>query len=463
MLVLTTSCVDSLKEYNIDAKRPSTVPGVTLVSTAERALSRTLISTNVNLNVFRLYVQYWTETTYSDESNYDFQTRQINNAFWNALYLNSLGNLNEAKRVIGTETTAANVKANQQACIEILSVYTWKTLVDTYGNVPYTQALDFSKPQPAYDDAKTIYASLFTRLDAALAALNSAGGLGNADIIYGGNIASWRKFGNSLKLRMALTIADDDPTKAKAAAEQAAPNVFTSIDDNAKFAFLEAQPNTNPLYEDLVVSGREDFVGASTFIDVLNTLNDPRVGLYFKPQSPGIYVGGVYGDLNDVADFSLPGARLDDPTLPGVLLTYSEVEFLLAEARARGFAVGGTPESHYNAAVTASILEVGGTDTDAATYLARPTVAYATAAGTYAQKIGIQKWISLYDQPVTAWTEWRRLDSPNLVKPANALSDIPKRFTYPTPELNQNGANATAAGVAIGGNTVATKIFWDKK
>lgn len=470
MLVFTTSCVDSLDEYNVDVKRPSTVPGVTLVSTAERALARTVTSTNVNLNPFRLYVQYWTETTYTDEANYDVQTRQINNAFWNALYLNALGNLNEAKRVIAAEPSAepnaeraAKIKANQQACVEILSVYTWKTLVDTYGNIPYTEALDFTKPLPKYDDAKTIYASLFTRLDAALAALdNTAPGLGTADIIYGGDIVHWRKFGNSLKLRMALTIADDDEPKARAAAEQAAPNVFTSSADNATFAFISAQPNTNPLYEDLVVSNRQDFVGASTFVDVLNTLNDPRLGIYFKPQAPGLYVGGVYGSLNDAADFSLPGERLDDPTLPGVLLTYSEVEFLLAEARERGFAVGGTPTSHYNAAVTASILEVGGTATEAADYLARPAVAYTTAAGTYRQKIGFQKWISLYEQPVIAWTEWRRLDSPSLVKPANALSDIPKRFPYPTPELNQNGANVAEASAAMGGNTVSTKIFWDK-
>ncbi|SFQ73594.1 SusD/RagB family nutrient-binding outer membrane lipoprotein [Hymenobacter arizonensis] len=463
MLVFTTSCVDSLEEYNVDAKRATVVPGVTLVTTAERAIARTVTSTNVNLNPFRFYVQYWTETTYTDETNYDIQTRQINNAFWNALYLNSLGNLNEARRVITSEATADKVKANQLACVEILSVYTWKTLVDTYGNVPYTEALDFTKPQPAYDDAKTIYASLFTRLDAALASLDpTAAGLGSADVIYRGDIAKWRKFGNSLKLRMALTIADDDVAKARTAAVQAAPGVFTSNADNAEFAFLSSVPNTNPLYEDLVNSGRQDFVGASPFIDVLNTLQDPRRSYYFKEAAPGRFIGGVYGALNDYDDFSAPGAALEDPTLPGVLLSYSEVEFLLAESVERGFAVGGTAASHYNAAVTASILHAGGTQAAAATYLARPTVAYATATGTYKQKIGVQKWIALYDQPVVAWTEWRRLDSPSLVKPANALSDIPKRFTYPTPELNQNGANAKSAGSAIGGDVVTTKIFWDK-
>lgn len=463
VLVFTTSCVDSLEEYNVDAKRASVVPGVTLVTTAERALARTVTSTSVNLNPFRLYVQYWTETTYSDESNYDIQTRQINNAFWNALYLNTLGNLNEAKRVISGEKSADKVKANQLACVEILSIYAWKTLVDTYGNVPYTEALDFTKPQPAYDDAKIIYASLFTRLDAALAALDAtAPGLGSADVIYDGNIAKWKKFGNSLKLRMALTIADDDAAKAGVAAVQAAAGVFTSNADNAQFTFLSSVPNTNPLFEDLVNSGRQDFVGASPFINVLNNLQDPRREFYFKEAAPGQYIGGVYGDLNDYDDFSAPGEALEDPTLPGVLLSYSEVEFLLAESVERGFAVGGTIASHYNSAVTASIQRSGGTQAAATGYLARPSVAYATAAGTPKQKIGIQKWIALYDQPVTAWTEWRRLDSPSLVKPVTALSEIPRRFPYPTPELNQNGANARSAGVAIGGDVVTTKLFWDK-
>jgi hypothetical protein len=203
-------------------------------------------------------------------------------------------------------------------------------------------------------------------------------------------------------------------------------------------------------------------VGASPFIDVLNDLNDPRRSSYFKEADGGGYKGGVYGDLNDYDEFSAPGEQLEDPALPGVLLSYSEVEFLLAEARERGFNVGGTATSHYNAAVTASIVEAGGSAAEAATYLAQPTVAYSTAAGTYKQKIGVQKWIALYNQPVIAWTEWRRLDSPNLQKPANALSDIPKRFPYPNTELNLNGANATAAGTAIGGDVVTTKIFWDK-
>jgi hypothetical protein len=471
-LLLSTSCVDSLTEYNVDPKNPATVPGVALFSNAERALTRQVINTNVNLNPFRLYVQYWAQTTYPQESQYDIATRQINRGHWDALYTRVLGNLNEAKNLIpNNQFVSAKTITNQQACVEILAVYTWKTLVDSYGNIPYTEALNFSNSQPKYDDAKTIYASLFTRLDAALGALdNSAEGMGSADILYNGNINSWKKFGNSLKLRMAITIADDDAPKAKTAAEQAAPNVFTAIGDHAQLQFVASPPNTNPLWEDLVQSGRKDFVGTNVFIDTLKAKNDPRLPQYFKEASTGGYVGGIYGARSNVnlpSLLSVPGARLEDPTLPGVLLSYSEVEFLLAESVERGFAVGGTAASHYNAAVTASIQEQGGTAAQAATYLAQPSVAYATGAGAYAggaykRKIGIQKWIALYDQPMVAWTEWRRLDAPTLVKPTRGLTDIPKRFPYPSTELNLNGANNAEAAKAIGGDVVTTKIFWDK-
>ncbi|ALW87001.1 hypothetical protein AUC43_19100 [Hymenobacter sedentarius] len=457
--------MDSLKDYNVDPKSATNVQGATLVSGAERRLVRELTSTNVNQNPFRLYVQYWTETTYLDEANYDFETRTINRNFWAEMYVGVLTNLKEANRVIAADNTLdAKVKANQQACSEILAVYAWSTLVNTYGNVPYSEALDFAKPTPKYDDAATIYTDLFKRLDAALASLDpTAAGLGSADLIYNGSISKWAKFGNSLKLRMALTIADVDAAKAKTLAEQTVGKVFTANTDNAALAFTSASPNTNPLFEDLIQSNRKDFVGTSFFIDQLNAVNDPRLPYFFKLKpNTTVYAGGTAGSTSPYSSFSAPGTALENPTLPGVLQTYSEVEFLLAEAVARGFAVTGTAESHYNAAITASILSFGGTAADAATYLAQPKVAYATAAGDYKQKIGTQKYYALYDNPVEAYKEVRRLDWPKIVAPKSAVSAFPLRFTYPTTEKNLNTASNKAAADAIGGDVVTTRIFWDK-
>ncbi|PJJ47925.1 SusD/RagB family nutrient-binding outer membrane lipoprotein [Hymenobacter chitinivorans] len=465
-LLLATSCVDSLDEYNVDPKNPSSAPATSFFSSAQRSLARTISSSSVNLNPFRFYVQYWTETTYTDESNYDIETRVINRSFWNAMYRDDLRNLKEARDLTNANASLdAKVKANQLAAIEVMEVYSWSVLVDTYGNVPYTAALDVLNPQPKYDDAATIYADITKRLDAAIAAFDpSADGFGNADIMYQGDVSHWVKFANSLKLRLALTLSDVDKPKATTMATQAMGKVFTSNDDDAQITFQGSFPNTNPVWEDLIQSGRKDFVGTVTFIDdALVPLNDPRLPVYFKPNKNGEFTGGDVGLINDYASFSAPGAKQEEPTLPGVLLSYSEVEFLLAEAVERGLITGSTAASHYKAGIVASIEDNGGSAADAEKYYSQPDVTYATAKGDYREKIGFQKWIALYDQPVESWKEFRRLDSPALEPGEDALSDIPLRFTYPTTEKNLNGVNNTAAATAIGGDKVSTKIFWDKK
>jgi hypothetical protein len=436
-------------------------------------LSNTINTPDYNINPFRFYAQYWAATTYPDESQYVIETRSINRFFWDPLYRDVLSDLNEAKRLITTDpfpniadpAVKERVRNNQLAAIEVLEVYTWSVLVDTFGDIPYSEALNAENVLPKFDDDAAIYNDLFTRLDKAIGMFNTtASGLGTGDLYYGGDIAKWQKFANSLKLRLGMTIADVDAAKAKTLVEQAvAGGVFTSNADNAKLAYLAAAPNTNQLYVSLVQSGRADFVGANTLVDRMIANNDPRLNEYFKPVgTTTTFKGGTYGAPNSYANNSAPGALLENPTLPGMLLTYSEVEFLLAEAVERGFAVPGTAESHYNAGITASIEEWGGTVEEATAYLAQPTVAYATATGDWKQKIGVQKWVALYNQPTQGWKEWRRLDAPNLVKPAAAISEIPLRMPYPTTEANLNRTNYDAASAAIGGDIVTARIFWDK-
>jgi hypothetical protein len=464
-MLLTASCSD-LDDYNIDPKSAVEVPGATLVTSAQRSLARVITSTNVNLNPFRYYVQHFAATTYADESQFDINTRAINRSFWDVLYRDVLRDLQEAETLITADITLSpEVKANQLAAIEVMQVYAWSVLVNTFGDIPYSEALDFTNVQPAYDDDAVVFNDLINRLNTAIGMFDvGAASLGEADLIYGGETAMWVEFANSLKLRMAMTIADVDEAKARTMVQEALPNVFTSNADNADLVFLTSPPNTNPLWEDLVQSGRQDFRGADTFVNVLNDLNDPRIDEYFKPIAGGnTFVGAVYGSVNAAAGFSAPGALLEDPTFAAVLLSYAEVEFLLAEAAARGFTVPGTAMEHYNMAVTASILEWGGTEAEAIAYLAQPSVNYLTAAGDWRQKIGTQKWIALYNQPVEGWKEWRRLDAPNLVAPESAQSDIPLRFPYPIVEQNLNTANYNAAASAIGGDVVTSKIFWDAR
>jgi hypothetical protein len=194
----------------------------------------------------------------------------------------------------------------------------------------------------------------------------------------------------------------------------------------------------------------------------MNSLSDPRRPFYFTLNN-GVYVGGIYGASNPFSSYSHIASEIISPDFHGFLLTYDEVLFYLAEAAARGFSVGGTAESFYNSAVTASILSWGGTAAQATAYLATPQVAYATAAGTWQQKIGTQAYIALYTRGLEGFNVWRRLDYPILNIPGTLTnySQLPKRFTYPVNEQTLNNDNYAIAAQAIGGDLLTTKLFWD--
>ncbi len=469
--LLMISCTRNISEFNEETKKAANVPAATLFSNGVRNLSDALASPNVNTNVLRLTVQHWATTTYTDEPNYDFATRNIPQTWWLIMYRDVLVDLQEAKRLISNDnTTTEATKKNQVAIVDIMQVYTFSVLVNTFGNVPYSEALDFNKLFPKYDDAKTIYDDLLKRIDADLAALSIEGNSfsANADLIYGAiasnpdRIRAWIKFANSLKIKLAMTIADADVAKAKTAVEQASANAFSSVADNAIFKYQAVTPNTNPIWRDLVESKRQDFVAGETLVDTLKALSDPRLTFYFRPNDAGEYVGGKQGTTNTFTLFAKPSEKIAQIDLPAVLLDYTEVEFYRAEAIERGFTVGGTAAGHYANAVKASIIYWGGTGESADAFLAKPEVDYATAAGTYKQKIGTQKWIALYNRPYDAWTEVRRLDAPKLTPVTTARSGFPNRLTYPTNEQTLNGSNYTPAAAAMGGDKVESKIFWDK-
>lgn len=461
-LILLGSCAKDFS--NKDPKAPSVVPSYALFSNASKALSDQLASSNVNSGIFRLIVQYWQETTYTDESKYDLGGRNIPQNWWLTYYRDVLQDLQASKNLIPTDVPDADIQKNQIAIADILQVYAYYVLIATFGNIPYSEALDIDNPFPKYDDAATVYADLLSRLNDDITALNAdVEGFGSADLLYGGDVGAWIKFANSFKLKMGMLLADSDPSTAKSTVESAvAAGVFDSNDDNALFNYTTATPNVNPVWTDLVQSGRKDFVGCETLINVLKNLKDPRIDDYFTVDANGDYSGGKPGASSNYATFSKPAVAITAPDYPNDLLDYAEVEFLLAEAVERGMNVGGTAAGHYNAAITASIEFWGGTSSEAAAYLAQPSVNYATAAGTWKQKIGVQAWLGLYNRGFDAWTEQRRLDYPVLIAPSNAVSDYPVRYSYPTNEQNLNGPNWKAASSAIGGDEVTTKLFWDK-
>lgn len=475
LVFLMFSACGKLEDLNKNVKDPTLVPGESLFTGAQKYLIDQMTTPNVNRNIFELIAQYWTETTYTDESNYDIITRPIPGNHWNQLYVNVLKGFDEAEKVL---TAAGNlpgddpkVLTNKLAITEVMIVYSYGVLVETFGNVPYKQALDpDTYILPQYDDGLTIYKSLLDRLNKAISEMDQTqASFGTSDNMYQGDVVKWYKFANSLKLRMAMILADVDNATASASAAEAAPNVILDNADNASISYLGAQPNTNPIYDNLVASGRDDFVPANTLVDKMNDLNDPRRILYMtqidtaSSGTPKLaFVGGINGASNNFASFSHVSAQILVPTFPSLLFDAAQSEFLLAQAVERGFTVGGTAEQHYNNAITQSIKYWGGADTSVTAYLANPKVAYTTATGTWQQKIGEQQWIAFYLRGFEAWTSWRLLDFPVLVAPPDAKSEVPVRLTYPTVEQTLNGINWKAASAAIGGDAVTTKLFWDK-
>ncbi len=462
LLLAAASCTRDLTDLNKDVKNPTDAPSYALFTYGQKELVGLLTTSDVNTSGYRFVVQYWQQTTYADESRYNFDERELNKHWWDGFYTDVLGNLEAARDLIPEYTADPAAQKNQAAMIDIMEAAAWHYVVTTYGNVPYSEALNIESAFPKYDDANTIYLDLIKRLTDASAALNpAAGGFGDADVLYGSNINRWKKLANTLKLKMAMTLADADPARARTFAEEAVQaGVIGNAAESAVYRYLSSPPNNNPVWADVVQSGRNDFVACRTIVDSLLAKTDPRLQQYFTPNVGGVYAGGAPGVLSDYEDFSHIGPIMAAADNPGVLVDYCETEFLLAEAAARGFAVGGTAEAHYNKAVEASFIAWGLTAASAAAHLAKPGVKF--VAADWKKYIGVQKWIAFVNRGADAWLEWRRLDYPQLEVAHEAVSDIPLRVKYSVDEQNINRRNYEQGAQAIGGDEVDTKLWFDK-
>jgi hypothetical protein len=453
-------------DVNLDPHATYDTTAESLVTYSQKELSDYLNTPNVNENNFRLTMQYTQETIYVNESNYDFANRNVSNAVWQDTYVNVLKNLDQARKITeayqptpSENTTWPVEKSNKLAIIDIMKVFTYQVLVDTFGDIPYSQSLDIDAyPLPKYDKASDIYASLITRLEADLTNLSPNGAtLRGGDIYYGGDNAKWETFGNSLLLKLGIALADVNPTLAQATVNKAiAGGVMSSSADNCEFKYLEASPNDNPIYQN--ISTRDDFVAGKTLVDFMNNSNDTRIGKYYGDVD-GQYIGQTIGAPAEFSEFSPLGEFAYSATTPGTVMSYTEVMFYLTEASAR-WGIGGDAATNYAAAITSSFTDWGLAD-DAVAYIA----AHPYNSTNWKKSIGEQAWVAMFNQPKSSWNFYRRLDYPQLVAPATAINNadgkVPVRLTYPSSEATTNGSNYAAASSSIGGDRLTTKLFWD--
>ncbi len=463
--LIAVSCDDDLSVRNVDPKSPTEVePGV-LFSYAMENLARQMADGDYNQNLDRFWANYFTQTTYIQECSYDPKNRDVGGSIFDNIYTEILMELKKSKEGLRSTEVADEFLPelnNKLAMIKILEVYSYQYLLDNFGNVPFSEALDIENSTPVYDDAATIYSSIADSLTSAVSSIDlTADSFSTADLLYGGDMASWKKFGASLQLKLGMRLADVNSTLASSLVSDAVSNgVFESNADNASFAYTTSEPYVNPTYNYFVTDKRaSDYIAADFFVDLLIDYNDPRISYFFDDNIEAGYVGGAYGGVgNAYSAYSHVSSTIVAPDYPSILMDYTAVSFYLAEAVERGF-ISGDAEEFYIDGITSSFDYWGLSTADLTTYLTEADVVYDSA--NYKEKIGIQKYIGSFNQGHEAWTEARRLDFPVLVAAASNNRPNPKRLLYPTSEPLINATNYNAAASAIGGDELATKLFWD--
>lgn len=460
-----SSCKKELVRIN---KNPNAVENPTpdyLLGGAEKSAADAYWGATANFGSSQLIIQQWAAIQYTDADRYIYDASSFS-SFWTALYSVSLTNIKVMMKL------AEEAENNNYIGVgHILRAWNFQLLTDAYGNVPYKESGKIeSSSLAAYDSQQEVYTGILSELDTALVQLDPNGTPIEGDLIYGGNIANWRRFARSLQLRIALRIADADPSLAKSTVQKVlnSKELISSNDQTAQFVYDES-PNWNPVASNF--STRNDYRISKTVVDRLYALKDPRLPVYARlPENDKItkYVGVPNGlttsDANSLglANTSKPGTYFSADNAPAVIQAYSEVLFLRAEAAARGFS-SENPATLYNEAITASLKQYGITDASViAAYLAQASVKY--DASNYKKSIGDQKWIALFGEGLEAFAEWRRLDYPTLeAAVAGKYGDkIPVRFIYPSTEQTLNGKAYKAAVAAQGTDDLFTKLWFDK-
>lgn len=461
-IVLLASCRKELERINKNPNEPTTVQPDYLLSNGIKANVDTYWGPDAAMDGSLLYVQYWSKIQYTDADRY-IAGAAGTQTVWSNFYAQGIEDF----------TTLAQLgdslhNPNYKAVAVIMRSWIFQQLTDLYGDIPYKQAGQIANYlTPVYDSQKDVYAGLLAELKGAVATLTPGSNNIDGDILLGGDITRWKQFANCLRLRIALRIADRDNAAAKAVFDEvtaAGADALLPKDAVVKLNYL-ASPNQNPVGRNRET--RNDYRISKSIVDKLKALNDPRLSIYATvPKDTNVIIGVTNGLPSDSAarlgfsKTSDAGAVFTATTAPAVLFSYAEQQFILAEAAQRGLAAG-TAAVLYNQAVTASFAQYGLAETAAIAYLAQPGVLY--DAVNFRKSIGEQKWLALFGQGVEAFTEWRRLDYPQL-QPAYAGAlggKMPLRFKYPSSEQSLNGTNYKAAVARQGADLLTTKLWFD--
>jgi Starch-binding associating with outer membrane len=415
-----------------------------------------------------------------------------------------------------TTTTGKPQYANLHQIARIMKVLAFEKITDVYGDVPYFNAglaYHSSIYFPAYDKQQDIYADMIKEVTEAVDSLDDNADLPKGDVFYSASsdqIGSWRRFGNTLLLRIGMRLTKVDPTTAQAIVSQVQGQTMQSNDDNAIVQHGTNDPLTiSRIYRGIGEDGsvQLSWQMSEPFIHLLDSTGDPRLPLLsflwdpayspgnddpYNPNGssdpadqlgmPNGYDGGstAHGIINapnwpgDITLYSRPSPLVFNPTAPTLVLTYAESELLLADAIARWGVGTGTAEEHYNNGVRAAMEELsvyGSTDGidgtvdegDIDDFLAANK--YDASKGL--EMINTQFWVATFLNEYEAWANYRRTGFPALTPVASypgsqSPGAIPRRMQYSTTDKQINPENYnTAVQNLPGGDKITSRIWWD--
>lgn len=495
---LVAGCTKDFEEINTDPNKAISVPTYALLTNAQFQFSTNMFDAWWGGRQSMLWSQYWSQNNYTDEDRYSIR-QNTNSGYWRTFYLITtdleeiikINNDPEKKDLVSAYAS----NANQIATAMIMKAWIVQHLTDLYGDIPYSQAWmgTVGNFLPAYDKQETIYKDVIAKLDAATAMIEVEGkGWTQGDIIYGGDMSKWKKFANSLKLRMAMRIKKVDAALGTQLANEAlAAGVLESNADNAVFQFLASPPNNAPMWGAYNVDNRTDHSVTQQFVHLLKGvpvggaekvnpfagLVDPRLPIFAQPVADPTMLGeGIQGMPYGMDDnftkqigdkgASRPGTAILAADFAAIYMNYSEIAFIKSE-------LNGWDQAEYENGVRASLEYWGVAQADIDAFMAGLPAATQETVLT-------QKYIALYTQGYEAWSEYRRTGFPKtLVHPGEVTwkqadgttvifetligEDIPRRMTWPQEEQTLNGSNYSAAVSAFGQtDAFESRVWWDK-
>jgi hypothetical protein len=428
-------------------------------------------------------------------ANYNQDNRASTDDNWQSYYRNVI----KHTRDIINRTKDDPTRSNLMNMARIVQAYAFMILTDTYGAVPYEEGGEGYNSQiffPKYETQQVIYPKIIKELTEASAALNASGRVETADVLYGGDIAKWKKFGYSLLLRAGMRLSKIDPTQAQTVVKNALAGGVITV--NLENAFVRHDNNyKNPISNTLNSTEAANYYLTKPFVDALKNTNDPRlvsIAIRYKGATSGTAQVPAAGTILAADQIGLPmgkdnitaGAaatadglasfyeysqvdrkRMAKLTAPMFMVTASQTNLLLAEARFKGWITDGTTEQYFADGVKANMDQMASFDPTIAV-LPADRDAYIVAnplqAGTELNQINTQYWISSFLNGQEAFANYRRSGFPALAPnpfPGKEVIWI-NRLTYPNSEISVNSENLNAAIGAQGPDKLDTKVWWDK-